>query len=255
MSRLNRYLVAACLLLAILQPACATGEGVVAAAIDSPTRSEADRERDLRDKPLQVLTFAGFGEGMMIADVFGGGGYYSEILSGVVGTNGRVLLINNAPYDAYVDKEALAARFDNDRLPNVEYRLVKNEAMGLGSNSLDGAMIIMSYHDLFYDDPEGGWPDVGHDQFIDQIVTALKPGGRFLIVDHSATAGSADKVAETLHRIDEQFAIDQLKMRGLKFVGSIPDLRNADDNRELGVFDEAIRGKTDRFVHLYEKPR
>ncbi|MGB5246522.1 MAG: hypothetical protein WBN34_08225, partial [Woeseia sp.] len=247
------YLLAACLLLAILQPACATGKGPVAAALVNPARSAADRERDLRDKPLQVLNFAGFRDGMTIADVFGGGGYYSEILSGVVGENGKVLLINNAPYDAYVDKDVLAARLDNGRLPNVEYMLVKNEAMGLGSNSLDGAMIIMSYHDLFYDDPEGGWPDVGHDQFIDQIVTALKPGGRLLIVDHAAKAGSDDKMTESLHRIDEQFAIDQLQMRGLTFVGSIPDLRNDDDNRELTVFDPEIRGKTDRFVHLYTK--
>jgi predicted methyltransferase len=75
MSKLNTYLVAFSLLLAILQPACAGDESRITAALASPARSDADRERDTRDKPQAVLAFAGFGEGMTIADVFGGGGY------------------------------------------------------------------------------------------------------------------------------------------------------------------------------------
>ncbi|MGB5347852.1 MAG: hypothetical protein WBN23_16925 [Woeseia sp.] len=253
MSRFNTYLVAVSMLLAILQPVCAGDESRIAAALDSPARTAADRERDARDKPVKVLAFAGFAEGMTIADIFGGSGYYSEILSGVVGENGKVLLVNNPPYDAFV-KDDLAARLAGDRLPNVAYSSVPNEALGLGKNRLDGALIIMSYHDLFYADPENGWPEVGHDQFIDQIVTALKPGGRFLITDHAATEGSGGSAGKTLHRIDEKFAIKQLTSRGLEFVGSIDDLRNAEDNREISVFDASIRGKTDRFVHVYRKP-
>lgn len=249
----ERYLFASLLLLAILQPACAGQEENIAEALSSPARSGADRERDARDKPLEVISFAGFGKGMTVADVFGGGGYYSEILSGVVGNNGKVLLVNNEPYDAFV-KEALDARMDDKHLANVDYLLVPNEAMTLGSNRLDGALIIMSYHDLFYDDPENGWPGVGHDQFIQQIFSALKPGGRFLIVDHAAKDGSGAGATQTLHRIDEQFAMAELKRLGFEFVGSIADLRNAEDSRELLVFDAAIRGKTDRFVHLYRKP-
>lgn len=251
---LNRYLVAVGLLLVLTLSACAGNKDDIAASLASPARSDADRERDARDKPQQVLEFAGFRKGMQIADVFGGGGYYSEILSGVVGKEGKVLLVNNAPYDAYV-KDELTARLAGKRLPNVEYLLVPNEALGLGSNRLDGALIIMSYHDLFYDDVEGGWPAVGDKQFVDQIVTALKPGGRLLIVDHAAADGAGSSETQRLHRIDERFAITELSARGLEFVGAIPDLRNADDDRSLSAFDPAIRGKTDRFVHVYKKPR
>lgn len=171
----------------------------------------------------------------------------------MVGDSGKVLLVNNPPYDAFA-KDALSARLADGRLANVDYLLVPNDSMGIGNNRLDGALIITSYHDLFYADPENGWPDVGHDQFIDQIVTALKPGGRFLITDHAAQDGSGSSAAQTLHRIDEKFAIRGLESRGLEFVGSIPDLRNPDDDRELSVFDPSIRGKTDRFVHVYRKP-
>lgn len=253
MPKSSRYLVVVFFLLAIAQPGYAGNGDDIARALASPARTDADRERDDRDKPQQVLEFAGFGEGMLIADVFGGGGYYSEILSVLVGDEGKILLVNNAPYDAYVKKE-LAPRLADNRLPNVEYLLVPSDAMGLGSNRLDGALIIMSYHDLFYADPENGWPAIDGEQFIDQIVTALKPEGRLLIVDHAAKAGTGSKDTKSLHRIDEDFAVAELTARGLRWVGSNPALRNADDDRSLSVFDPAIRGRTDRFVHVYEKP-
>lgn len=253
MTSFGKYLIAFGFLLAIAQPACADDAADIAAALASPARSDADRERDAREKPQQVLEFAGFGKGMIIADIFGGGGYYSEIVSRLVGDDGKVLLVNNAPFDSFV-KESLAEHLADNRLPNVEYQLKPNEAMGLGDNRLDGALIIMAYHDLFYDDAENGWPGIDDKQFIDQIVTALKPGGRLLIVDHAAKEGTGSSATETLHRIDEQFAVAELRARGLEWVGSIPDLRNADDDRTVGVFDPAIRGKTDRFVHVYEKP-
>jgi len=254
MQRLKIYLIVAGFLLVLMQPASAGYKSDIAKALASPARSAADRERDRRDKPQQVLEFAGFRKGMLIADIFGGGGYYSEILSRVVGKKGKVLLVNNAPYDAYVEEE-LTARLADQRLPNVDYLLVPNEAMGLGSNRLDGAMIVMSYHDLFYEDSESGWPAIDDKQFIDQVVTALKPGARLLIVDHAAREGTGSSVTKDLHRIDEQFTVNELRARGLQWIGSIPDLRNADDDRNLTVFDPAIRGKTDRFVHIYQKPK
>lgn len=253
MAMIKRYLMAAGLFMALLPQAQASSQSDIAKALANPSRSAADIARDARDKPQQVLAFAGFKKGMLIADVYGGGGYYSEILSGVVGKKGRVLLVNNAPYDAYAKKD-LSERQALNRLPNVDYLLVPNEAMGLGRNRLDGALIIMSYHDLFYDDSENGWPEVGHEQFMDQIVAALKPGGRLLIVDHAAKAGSGSQDSKTLHRIDEQFTIASLRARGLEWVGSIPDLRNADDDHSKSVFDPAVKGKTDRFVHVYRKP-
>ena len=231
----------------------ATNKKDIAKAIASPARSQEDRERDLRDKPQLVLEFAEFNKGMVIADVFGGSGYYSEILSGVVGNKGKVLLINNQPYDDY-SKKGLSVRLANNRLANVQYSIVPNENLGLASNSLDGALIIMSYHDLFYADPEGGWPAVDNMQFMNQIIKALKPSARLLIVDHSAKENTEISDAKTLHRIDEQFVYRQLESQGLNWVGSMDELRNKDDDRSRSVFDPAIKGKTDRFVQVYQKP-
>jgi predicted methyltransferase len=253
MRSFHSFLLFTALTLSGMQPVIAGSAGDISKSLANPARSAADRERDARDKPRDVLELAGFKKGMVIADVFGGGGYYSEILSRVVGPKGRVLLLNNAPYDNYAKKE-IGPRFADGRLPNVAYKVVPNDALGLAENSLDGALIVMSYHDLFYADPENGWPAIDSRQFMGQIVAGLKPGGRLLIVDHSAKDGTGASDAQKLHRIEEQYALAQLKSYGLDWVGSIAVLRNTDDDRSLGVFDPAIKGKTDRFVHVYQKP-
>jgi len=225
----------------------------VAAALANPARSEADRERDNRDKPQEVLTLVGFKRGDTIADIFGGGGYYSEILSDVVGPKGQIRLINNPAYDTYA-KKGLEKRLADNRLPNVHYEISSPDDMKLGNNTLDGALIVMSYHDLYVADPNDGWPAIDASQFIDQIVTALKPGSKLLIVDHAAREGSGKTDSQILHRVDEKFAIADFKAHGLEYVGSISDLRNSADDHSLNVFNAAIKGKTDRFVHVYKKP-
>lgn len=251
--RVVSLLLTACLLAA---SGCASvspsSHDAIAAALADPARTDADRERDARDKPQEVLALAGFRRGQTIADVFGGGGYYSQIIADIVGPKGQVLLVNNPPYDGF-SKKTREPRLADNRLPNVHYSVTPPDAMNLGKNSLDGALIVMSYHDLYVVDPSENWPAIDQGQFIDQIVTALKPGAVLLIVDHAARPGSGTDDTIKLHRIDEQFAIADFKAHGLDLVGTLPVLRNPDDDHSKNVFDPAIRGKTDRFVHLYRK--
>jgi predicted methyltransferase len=232
--------------------AVAAAVGSITTALAAPGRTDADRERDGRDHPAEVLALAGFGEGMTIADVFGGGGYYSEILSNVVGPQGHVRLVNNVQYDNYARK-TLEPRLAGGRLANVDYAVVPPDAMDLGTGSLDGALIVMSYHDLYVADAD--WPAIDANGFIQQIVTALKPGATLLIVDHQARPGSGRQDTQGLHRIEDTFAIADFRAHGLELVRTTELLRNPDDDHSRNVFDPAIRGKTDRFVHVYIKPR
>jgi len=222
-----------------------------AGVLAMPGRTDADRERDARDHPAEVLSLAGFRPGMTVADVFGGGGYYSEILSSVVGPAGHVVMVNNAPYDGFA-KKTLEPRLAGGRLHNVEYHVVPNEALGLGTNTLDGALIVMSYHDLYYVEPPG-WPAVDAGQFLDQLCTALKPGANLLIVDHQARPGSGKSDTQALHRIEDTFAIADFRSHCFELVRSSELLRNPADDHSKNVFDPEIRGKTDRFVHVYRK--
>ncbi len=253
-----RYMMlASCLAITTLS-GCASmdidSKSTVEQALANPARSADDRARDARDKPAEVLALARFKRGDTVADVLAGGGYYSEILSGIVGPNGHVLLVNNPGYDGFGKKD-WTARLAGNRLPNVRHVVGPTDALGLGDNTLDGAVMVMAYHDLYWVDAKEGWPKVDAGRFLGQVVAALKPGGVLLVVDHSAKEGTGSSATQALHRIDEKFAIADWRAHGLEWEAAIPVLRNADDDRSTSVFDASIRGKTDRFVHLYRKPK
>ena len=186
-------------LLALALPAIAA-DGAIEKSIASPERTAADRERDTREKPAEVLAFAGVKPGMVIADIFAGGGYYTELLAGVVGDSGKVLAINNPSYATY-DKDNIKARFTEGRLKNVDRRLVEASYMNIAPRSVDLAVIVMSYHDVYWLDEKNGWPEINADGFLDSIKRMLKPGGKLLIIDHNAAAVDAAQVAAARGKI------------------------------------------------------
>jgi predicted methyltransferase len=249
---MKHLVVLLALLVPVALPAAEPMAADYAAALANPARSAKDRERDARDRPAEILAVAGVRAGMAVADVFGAGGYWSELLAYTVGPTGRVLLVNNPAYVEFAKKE-LDARFAGGRLSAVERTVVDPKDLGLGTGTLDAALIVMSYHDLYYVDEKGGWPAIDAGQFLGQVHAALKPGGAFLIVDHSAKPGTGAADAQTLHRIDEAFAQQDLEKHGFRLEKTWDGLRHPEDDRTKLVFDPAIRGKTDRFVHLYRR--
>jgi predicted methyltransferase len=90
--------------------------------------------------------------------------------------------------------------------------------------------------------------------FLEQVFLSLKPGGRFVVVDHAGEPGMAPDQVADLHRMEEGFARREVESRGFRFVTSSTALHNPDDDRRRIVFDEDLRGQTDRFVLVFEKP-
>ena len=131
-----------CLLLISL-PVFAADPTPIEKAVASPERTATDRERDARDKPAEVMAFAGVKPGMVVADIFAAGGYYTELLAGVVGPEGKVIAINNLPYANY-SKDDAKARFTEGRLKNVERRIVEASYMDIAPKSVDLAVIVMA---------------------------------------------------------------------------------------------------------------
>ncbi|MFT7288392.1 MAG: putative methyltransferase [Halieaceae bacterium] len=191
--------------------------------------------------------------GDKVADIWAGGGYYSELIADIVGPGGEVLLLNNAAYLQFAGK-ALEERMTGRHIGPVTLHTREAEDLDLGENSLDAALIIMSYHNLYPIDDANGWSAIDPADFLGQIHTALKPGGRFLIVDHHAAAGSGKSSAQELHRINAEFAKRDIASYGFKLVAESDALRNPEDNYSLTAFDPKVRGKTDRFVLVFEKP-
>ncbi len=247
-----RILVASIATFLLATPALAATDipANIAAAVAAPERSDKDRERDLRDRPAELMAFAGIRPGMKIADVFGGGGYWTELLARAVGPDGSVTLVNNSPYWNY-GREDLKTRFKDDRLPNTRQRVVETRALDLGRGQYDRIVIFMSYHDLYWIEEENGWPAIDAHEFLRQLRSALKPDGKLLIVDHPAVAKSGKTAVQTLHRIEESFAKNDFQAHGFQLEKSWDGLRYPGDDLTKNVFDPAVRGKTDRFTHFY----
>jgi predicted methyltransferase len=223
------------------------------AAVQHAGRSEDDRKRDALDHPAEILRLSGIKPGMHVADFMAADGYYSELVSYVVGPKGQVLLINNPSFDRW-SNNAWEARIAHNRLPNVEHRTVDLNHLDLAQGSLDAVLLVKVYHDLYWvDDNKKNWPDFNTAAVLDGLVKALKPGGTLVLVDHSSKAGAGTSVASSLHRIDEAYALHDFESRGLKLVSKSDALRRADDPRTQVSYKEPILGKTDRFVLVFRK--
>jgi len=238
-------------LLALLVVQVQVQAGSTLEILASPSRLESDLERDKRSQPQVIVELLVLKAGDRVADIFAGSGYYSEILGQVVTPGGEVLMHNNLAYINYVGDE-LDKRFTARDVLGVKRHDREVDNLDLGEASLDAAMIIMSYHDLYH--TAEGWPKIDAANFMGQIVKALKPGGRFLIVDHAAAAGTGMDSAQDLHRLDEAFARSDVESYGLRYIATSNALRNAGDNYSLSAFDPKVRGKTDRFILVFEKP-
>ena len=233
--------------------ASAHAADIYAEAVAHSGRSADDVKRDALDHPADVLRLTGIKPGMQVADLLAGDGYYSELLSYVVGPKGHVQLLNNAGFDKFSDN-AWKQRIADHHLANVEHRTVDMANLGLADASLDAVLLIKAYHDMYWVDDSFGWPKIDAGGVLDQLAKALKPGGVVLVVDHSAKAGTGSTQAGTLHRIDEAYARKDFEAHGFKFVKSSDLLRKPEDKRDLISYKGPALGKTDRFVYLFRKP-
>jgi predicted methyltransferase len=252
----HKFTIAAALLCAasLLVSLPATAADEYDAALKHAGRPAADSARDVLDHPAEILRLAGIKPGMKVADVLAGDGYYSELLSYIVGPKGQVLLINNLAFDNWSQPD-LKNRLTGDRFANVVHETVELDDMKLPAASLDAVLLIKVYHDLYWvnTNPKNPWPKIDAGGVLDQLSRALKPGGILLLVDHSAKAGHGKADAGELHRIEEAFAVKDFESHGFKVVAKSDLLRRPDDARDLISYKGPALGKTDRFVLVFHK--
>jgi predicted methyltransferase len=232
----------------------AKGADEYEAALSAQGRPAADSARDALDHPAEMLRLAGIKPGMKVADVLAGDGYYSELLSYVVGPKGHVYLINNLAFDNW-SQPALKDRMAGGRLTNVTQQTVDLNDMKLPSASLDAILLVKVYHDMYWVDtnPKSPWPKIDVSSVLDQLSRALKPGGVLLLIDHSAKVGHGKSDAGELHRIEEAFAVADFTAHGFKVIAKSDLLRRPDDMRDLISYKGPALGKTDRFVLVFRK--
>jgi predicted methyltransferase len=221
-------------------------------AVAHSGRPAADLKRDAIDQPAQMLRLAAIRPGMRVGDFMGADGYYSELASYVVGPSGSVLILNNAAWDHWSPE--WTQRLAGKRLPNVEHRTVDLEHLDLPDRSLDAALLIKVYHDIYvYDPSDPVWPKLDPQRVLAEIARVLKPGAVLLLVDHSAPAGSGTSDTVALHRIDEAYARSDLARHGFTLIATSDALRHPEDPRNAISYKGPMLGKTDRFVMVFRR--
>lgn len=218
----------------------------IAAAVAAPDRTEKERALDANRKPAEVLAFAGIKRGDIVVDLGPGSGYYTRIISHLVGSKGRVFAINPSWVAEKFPKavQGFAAGVATWSTQNVDASVQEVEKLTVSAPA-DVVFFSLEYHDQHWQKRDVAAMNAA-------VWKMLKPGGVYLIIDHSAQAGSGVRDVGTLHRIDPAVVRADLSAAGFAYAGESRVLRNPDDPLTEIVFGK-IRGKTDQFIYKFVK--
>lgn len=218
----------------------------ITAAVADSARPAEDKQRDADRKPAETLAFAGVKPGDTVIEIAPGKGYYTRLLSVVVGPKGKVYAATSQPKpDAPPPAVQAIAADPHYSNVSVSFQRVADLKLPQGA---DLVWTSLNYHDFH------NIPDVDLATINRAIFAALKSGDTYFVLDHAAEAGSGLRDTNTLHRIDEETVKQEVTAAGFKLVGESDILRNKSDPHTAKVFDPEIRGHTDQFALKFKKP-
>jgi predicted methyltransferase len=231
----------------------ASNSAAVTMAVADTSRPVSDTTRDTDRKPAQTLEFAGIKSGDKVVDYVAGGGYFTRLFASIVGSTGHVYAVEPTAFLQFEHfvKDVADLQGYSVTHPNVTVTTAAALEGLKFPEKLDLFWISRNYHDLH--DKFMGPVDTA--SFNKAVYSALKPGGVYVILDHSAALGAPANVTEDLHRIESSTVRREVEAAGFKFDSESSILANPADPRTAKVFDQTIRGKTDQFILKFRKPR
>ena len=253
---MRRFAVTSLALVLTLPLACseaaAPGRGMsIQQAVADPSRPAAYRAADALRKPAETLAFAGVRPGMTVGEFYPAGGYFTRMLSDVVGPSGHIYAIENAGWNDSVqdDRKMLAeGKWTNVSLDVQPFGTVKF------ARPLDLAWVTQNYHDLKIDKYGPNGKAVDTVAFERAVYDALKPGGIFFILDHQGAPGMSEADIARMHRINRDLVVKEVTSAGFKLAGEGNFLRRPADDHTKPIFDPSIRGHTDQYALKFVKP-
>src|ERR1700761_7116796 len=177
----------------------------------------------------ELIQFARVDAGSTVIDVYPGNGDWTRLFSDVVGSEGRV----------YSFVPAEVAHFKND--PVGLMRTLANEPGRENVDAVSAELVALTevtqpaevlWLHLFYHDLHTALiqaKGATADAFNRAVYERLKPGGRYIIVDHAAAAGSGTSDTQSLHWIDPASVRDEVEAAGFVLDAQSTILANKDD--------------------------
>ncbi len=170
-----------------------------------------------RDKLLQtgkVLDTLHLHPGSAVADIGAGGGWFSVRAARRVGPTGHVYAEDINTHAV----EAIRDRAQREQLTDLTVILGTPDDPKLAPDSLNAAVMLRVYHEVAH-------PDA----LLPVVVAALKPGGRFGVIDHPGNGAD--------HGINPDVVKGEVTRAGLRFVG-LYDFTKGDQNDYMEVFEK-----------------
>ena len=212
--------------------------------VESPDRAEEQTARDPARLPAEVLTLADLNEGDLVVEISAFGQYYSAIIAEAIGPTGRLVMLDMpylAQFGAAESGNAFAESHDNAEYVMVDYNDID------WPENVDAVYNVLYYHDL---QPQ----EIDTARMNESIYDALRPGGKYLIVDHLAEDGSGWRDAGTIHRIGKETIVEEVQAAGFELIVDSGILAHPEDDRTAMVFSPGVRGGTARAVLVFQKP-
>jgi predicted methyltransferase len=248
---MKSFALAACLAVSLSAAAAVAAPPAYVTAAVADKGRDSDREADARRHIAEVVAFSGVKPGDKVVDLIPGSGYFTKVFSKIVGPKGHVFMIWPDEYAKEAQPDPVKnAELAKTGYPNTSVILQPGAAFAT-PEPVDLVFTVQNYHDY----PDKFMGKIDPMVFNRAVFKALKPGGVFLVVDHTAEAGSGMRDTDTLHRIDPAIVRKQVTDAGFVFEGESTVLRNPGDDLKKVVFDKAIRGHTDQFIYKFRKPK
>lgn len=229
------------LLFIVLLACCSPWPSATAAEVDSDRleavlgAQDADAQmRYLFRHPAETLSFFGVAPGSVVVEALPGGGWYSRILAGYLGSEGTLVGVDYSmdmfPLFGFFSAEQLAEREDwkEDWVAGAAGWGVEDgarvEAFVFGGlpqemkGTADTVLFIRALHNLARFEDQGGFLT----QALRDAFDVLKPGGTVGVVQHEARPDMPDDWANGDNGyLKWDFVVGALEAAGFEFVAAI----------------------------------
>jgi predicted methyltransferase len=195
----------------------------VTAAVNDPARPQADKDRDAARRPAAMMAASGIKQGDKVIELAPGSGYVTRLVSRIVGPMGKVYAANLPTF--------------NEKMKSGPLQITGNPTYS------NVAIIEMPYSELKAPEPvDVVWTSENYHDFKNMgqfradtvamnraIFAALKPGGRYIVTDYVAVAGSGTRETQMLHRIDPEVIRSEVTAAGFMLESQSNALAHPDD--------------------------
>lgn len=223
----------------------AKADPAIRKALADKSRSMDSRLRDDGRMVDLILRAADAHPGDRALDIASGGGYLALLLSALVGETGHVDLHNTPGWIAQFPSMEPERQQQAITRANIGWLTLPWNDLDAPPGSYDVIMLGQVYHDIVL---EGG----DFEGLNRRLFAMLKPGGRVVVDDHDAIPEMYLGQQVGLHRISHGDVTGQFLRAGFALKEMVL-IDSPYDDRKFNVFWPTVRGRTDRFIAVFEK--